>query len=204
MSTSVMREHRVEHASGQLTRGLATDVEQAIWNDPRLRSTDSQLGVQATAEGVVTLTGHVRGDMLKAVAGKRAGQVLGVRQVVNGLVADTDLENEIALALAMDPTVATCTDQLTVKVILGTALVSGTVRAADQAAADAALEQVRRLTLSVAGVREALITVQAAVGETAAAPTESAADSEMATDDSAAAMAARLAVWRERAAAKGA
>lgn len=204
MSTSVNVEHRVQHASRQMTQNLAAKVTQVIWDDPRLRSTDSLLGVNVSPEGEVTLTGHVRGDMLKAVAGKRASQVPGVLRVVNGLVADTDLENDIALALAMDPTVYTCTDQLTVKVVLGVVHLSGTLRAADSDAATAALEQARKLALGTPGVREVVSTARAVVGSTAAAAEPVGGENGAAApaDAEKAVMAARLAVWRERAAAK--
>ena len=138
MTTSTRNaEHLVIPASEQLEQNLAARVEQALWADSRLRSSDTLVRVSATRDGAVTLEGHVRGDILRYLCGRLAAQVPGVRAVTNRVVADTDLENDVAMALALDPGVQTFTDQLVVKVILGVAQLTGVIAAADLSAADA-------------------------------------------------------------------
>jgi osmotically-inducible protein OsmY len=202
MSLAVIREHPVDHPSEQLVQGLAAEVELALWRDDRLRSTDSLVAVSATPDGAVTLSGHVRGDILKALAGRLAAQVPAVSSVDNRLVADTDLELAVALALAMDPTVQTYTDRLTLKVLLGVVHLTGTVTAADQAGAEAARLQAERLARGVAGVRDVLNDARATVGSAPDGAEAAAGAAGPVADASQAVMQARMAVWRERAAAK--
>jgi osmotically-inducible protein OsmY len=200
---SVMPYDRIEHASELLVQGLAADVELALWQDDRLRSTDTLLTVQADPAGMVTLTGSVRGDMLKDLAGRIARRVPGVSAVSNQLQADTDLENEVAMALALDPNVGVFTDQLIVKVVLGVVQLSGNVTGTDQAAAEAARAEAGRLAGGIPGVREVLNVAKAVVGSAGAggeAPAE--AEAGAGGDAHQAEMQARLAVWRERVAAK--
>jgi osmotically-inducible protein OsmY len=205
MSTMVANEHAVEHASEHLVQDLASDVEQAIWAVDRFRSTDSQVRVTATADGAVTLNGHVRGDMLMYLAGRIAAQVRGVTAVTNGLVADNELEADVAAALAQDPTVQAYTDHTVIKVILGVAQLSGTISGPDQAAADAALVAAEKRARSVPGVREVINNLRAVVGPAAAQAAASVAPAALAdAGDAAAKMQARLAVWRERQGAAGA
>jgi osmotically-inducible protein OsmY len=203
MSLSMPSEHLVEHASEQLRQDLASEVELALWSDDRLRSTDSLVSVGAGLSGAVTLEGHVRGDLLKALAGRLAGQVQGVSTVDNRLVADTHVENEVALRLAMDPEVRTLTDDLMVKSLLGVVQLSGVVRGPDQATAEAARHRAERLAREVPGVRDVLNVTRATVGSAAEGATaEDVVAAPAAGGGEEATMAARLAVWKERAAAK--
>jgi osmotically-inducible protein OsmY len=204
MTTSTRNaEHLVIPASEQLEQNLAARVEQALWADSRLRSSDTLVRVSATRDGAVTLEGHVRGDILRYLCGRLAAQVPGVRAVTNRVVADTDLENDVAMALALDPGVQTFTDQLVVKVILGVAQLTGVIAAADLSAAEAARAQAERVARAVPGVRQVVNNARAVVG-TAAAAADSTTDAVAAGGDSAdeAAMQTRLAIWKERAQAK--
>jgi len=204
MTTSTRNaEHLVIPASEQLEQNLAARVEQALWADSRLRSSDTLVRVSATRDGAVTLEGHVRGDILRYLCGRLAAQVPGVRAVTNRVVADTDLENDVAMALALDPGVQTFTDQLVVKVILGVAQLTGVIAAADLSAAEAARAQAERVARAVPGVRQVVNNARAVVG-TATAGDDSATGAVAASGDGAdeAAMQTRLAIWKERAQAK--
>jgi osmotically-inducible protein OsmY len=195
-------EHLVEHATEHLTQDLAARVEQSLWSQPRLRSTDSLFHVSATPEGAVTLAGHVRGDMLRILAGRCAAQVPGVTGVANQLASDTQVESDVAVALAMDPAVRTYTDHVGVKSVLGVVSLSGTIAAADMAAAEAARSAAERHARAVTGVRAVINTTRAVVGGGPAATGAAAAPAGGAESAKAATMQARLAVWRERRAAR--
>ncbi len=54
-------------------------------------------------DGVVTLKGWVRTPAMKHMATKLALEVPGVKDVRNQLIADDELEREVALALERDP-----------------------------------------------------------------------------------------------------
>ena len=199
MSTMLANEHLVEHASEHLVQGLAADVEQAIWSVDRFRSTDSLVQVAARADGSVTLGGHVRGDMLKYIAGRIAAQVPGVTAITNDLVADNELEADVAMALAGDPRTRAMTDQTVIKAILGVVQLSGTIAGADQAAAEAARFEAEKLARSVPGVREVINNLRAVVGADAAPAASDGLPAASAGDAAAATRQARLGVWRERA-----
>jgi osmotically-inducible protein OsmY len=202
MTVALHTEHVLESASEHLVQDLAANVEQALWADDRLRSTDSLIQATADASGAVTLTGHVRGDLLKYLAGRIATRVTGVTAVHNQLVADTDLENDIAIALAMDPTVQTYTNELMIKVILGVAQLAGTISAADMTAAEAARSQAERLARATPGVLDVVNNARAVVGSAADVADTSEGPVTGAVDEHQAAMQSRLVVWKERAQAK--
>jgi osmotically-inducible protein OsmY len=204
MTTSTQgAEHLVIPAAEQLEQNLAARVEQALWADSRLRSSDTLVRVAAARDGAVTLEGHVRGDILRYLCGRLAAQVPGVSRVTNKLVADTDLENDVAMALALDPGVQIFTDKLVVKVILGVVQLTGVIAAADLAAAEAARAQAERVARAVPGVREVVNNARAVVG-TATLDADAAGGAVAAGGAGAdeAAMQARLAIWKERAQAK--
>jgi osmotically-inducible protein OsmY len=206
MTIAPTTEYNLAHASEQFVHNLATSVEDTLWGYDPLRQTDSLIEVSAAPDGTVSLTGHVRGDMLKYIAGRLAAQTPGVTRVLNGLVADTDLESDVALALATDPEVMTCTDQLIIKVVLGVVYLTGPIAAADMPAAETARAKAETLARAVPGVLDVINDTHATVGsvtdqaaDATSAPTAAGGSSEQEV-----VMKARLAVWKERAAAKGA
>ena len=82
--------------------------------------------VNVSAEGdVVALSGTVRTRATKETAEVVAQSVAGVGQVKNALVVDTDLETEIARALATDPRTRDSAPDTLVGVVFGTAFLNG-------------------------------------------------------------------------------
>lgn len=157
----------IDHPSERLQQNLATVVEGELWRFDPIRQTRTTIAVTEDA-GVVTLEGNIRGEMMKAVAERIAAGVPGVRQVVNRLVADSELEREIALRLAMDPEVEITTDKVSVRVIMGQVALGGRVFAPTQAEADALKAKVEALASAVPGLAGFSSDVQAIEGDESA------------------------------------
>lgn len=136
---------------------LLSRVEEALEAYEPLRASGSSVDLEAR-DGVVTLRGRVRTLPLKAVAGKRASEVRGVRQVDNQLVADPELVWRVATALRDNP--RTAGSIITVDVRLGVVHLGGKVQDAETQQAALA---VARAVESVVGVLSEMV-----VGTTAA------------------------------------
>jgi osmotically-inducible protein OsmY len=202
---AALPEHPIDHPSEHLVQNLATAVEGTLWRYDPIRQTNSILAVSAL-DGVVTLSGHVRSEVMRSVAGHLARTVPGVREVLNRIVTDTALEGHVAVALATDPEVGLLTDQVAVKSLLGEVYLGGVSLAPELATAEAARAKAEAVARTVPGVREVVNEIRAVEG--------SAAHALAAEDDEGAAVPAgggaadqarqeRLRVWRERAAARG-
>jgi osmotically-inducible protein OsmY/uncharacterized protein YrrD len=117
---------------------IAADIEQALWNDEVVRALDiSEIDI-AVAAGVVTLSGYAATPISKARAARAAGGVAGVLDVVNQIVADSDVAGAVAQALALDtrtrgqPVLVQARHGM---VTLSGAVASATVRSAAEACA---------------------------------------------------------------------
>ena len=109
-------------------------VHQTLYDSEPLRQSKATINV-AVAEGVVTLTGNVRTRTHIDFATTLARRAAGGREVRSQLFADTDIENEVAIALAMDPRTRLTTDRVAVTALLGSVMLTGVVDSADQKAA---------------------------------------------------------------------
>ena len=81
---------------------LESAVEAALWNYAPVRESLSDLEVQVSADGRVEVSGPVRSGLIKDGVVDTLRWVPGVTGVVDGMVADSELEIEIAMALASD------------------------------------------------------------------------------------------------------
>jgi osmotically-inducible protein OsmY len=199
----VLPAHVMDHPSEHLVQDLATAVEGRLWRYDPLRQTGSLVAVR-TADGGVTLEGNVRSDTIKAVATRLARTVPGVRAVDNRLVSDSEVEIGVAVVLAMDPEVELYTDRVTVKSLLGEVYLGGQAVAPELATAERARDLAAERAAAVPGVRQVINEIRAVEG-TEAGVVAAAADEPAATGGLSAAQQAiqeRLAVWRERAAAR--
>jgi osmotically-inducible protein OsmY len=191
-------EHMIEHPSEHLKQGLATAVEGAIWSFDPIRQTNAMLNITADG-GVVTLAGNIRTDTMRDIAGRLARTVPGVLGVNNRFVTDTDIENQAALAMAMDPGLEVYTDRVSLKSFLGAVNLTGLISAPVMADAEAKSARAEALVRAVPGVHSVLNRIQAVEGAgdvAAAAPEESTAGVPA---EGQAAMQERLGIWRERA-----
>ncbi|HQZ70491.1 MAG: BON domain-containing protein [Anaerolineae bacterium] len=157
----------IEHPSEHLRQNLSTAVEGALWRYDPIRQTRTSIAV-SEQDGVITLDGNIRGEMMKSVAGRIATGVTGVRRVINHLIADSEVEREISMSLAMDPEAEITTDKVSIRVILGQVVLGGRVFGATQAAADGLKARVEFLAAQVAGVQSLASQVLAIEGDEAA------------------------------------
>lgn len=109
-------------------------VREALYNSEPLRQSKATIGV-ASASEVITLTGNVRTQTHIDFATTLARRAADGREVRSQLFADTDIENEAAMALAMDPRTRLTTDRVAVAALLGSVLLTGAVDTSDQKAA---------------------------------------------------------------------
>jgi len=189
------------HLTESLQHDLGATVEGALWTYDPLRLSEARLTVGAE-EGVVTLGGNVRSNAHKAMAGRLAARVPGVRGVVNAVASDTDIEAEVAQAQAQAPDAAILTDRINLKSLVGRLYLGGRVVAPDLASAQALRRRAEELARAVPGVVDVLNQIEAAQGAAVpgAPPAAAPADPPSAQADEV--MQARLRVWRERAAAR--
>jgi len=81
---------------------VADDVRKALWKVPRLHI--DMRGIQVNVhDGVVELTGNISSELNQHLAIEQARSVRGVLEVVDHLVADTNLTIAVSGALARDP-----------------------------------------------------------------------------------------------------
>jgi osmotically-inducible protein OsmY len=156
--------HLIDHPSEQLVQDLATLVEGQLWQYSPIRQTNTRIEVRADGDGTVYLDGNIRGALLKAMATEIANRVPGVRRVINRLASDTDIEQEIAVQLAMDETLGLTTDHVTLKCIMGVVYLGGMIFADALAEAQAHVDRVEELVRRMPGVREVVSTVRAVEG----------------------------------------
>jgi osmotically-inducible protein OsmY len=82
---------------------LESAVETALWNYHPIRESLSDLQVSVSQDGRVEVFGPVRSGLIKDGVLETLRWVPGVTGIVDGLVADSELEIEVAIALANDP-----------------------------------------------------------------------------------------------------
>lgn len=202
MTLAATADHMIEHPSQRLVQGLASAVEGAIWRNGPIRQSNARLNV-GTDDGVVTLTGNVRSNVMKSIAGRLAATVPGVGRVVNALVTDTDIESRAAVALAMDPDVEVFTDRVNLFSILGTVEVGGVVAAPGLAAAEALRARVEAVVRGVPGVQGVINLMRAIEGSAEVAGAADEVAVAAGPSEEQAKMQERMAIWRERAKAAG-
>ena len=78
-------------------------VETALWNYPPVRESLADLQVKVSSDGRVEVYGPVRAGLIKDGVLEALRWVSGVTGVVDSLVADNELEIQVAIALARDP-----------------------------------------------------------------------------------------------------
>ena len=152
-NATMTRARLIDHPTEQLVQNLATAVEGALWAFDPIRQTNTLIDI-AAEDGVVRLSGNVRGDMLRSMAGHIAGKVPGVVRVINELVSDTRVESDASIAVAMDPDVELTTDRISIKSFLGSVHLAGIVADPELATAEAKVARVIELVSAVPGVRE--------------------------------------------------
>jgi osmotically-inducible protein OsmY len=78
-------------------------VETALWNYEPIRESLSDLQVTVSPDGRVEVSGPVRAGLIKDGVLETLRLVPGVTGIVDGMVADNELEIQVAVALARDP-----------------------------------------------------------------------------------------------------
>ena len=82
---------------------LESAVEAALWSYYPIRESLSNLQVKVSPDGRVEISGPVRAGLVKDGVLDSVRWVPGVTGIVDGLVADNELEIQVAMALARDP-----------------------------------------------------------------------------------------------------
>ncbi len=82
---------------------LESAVETALWNYSPVRESLSDLHVTVSSDGRVEVSGPVRAGLIKDGVLEALRWIPGVTGIVDGLVADNELEIQVAIALAQDP-----------------------------------------------------------------------------------------------------
>jgi len=86
---------------------LESAVETALWNYPPIRESLSDLKVKVSPDGRVEVSGPVRAGLIKDGVLETLRGVPGVTGIVDGIVADNELEIKVAIALSRDPRIKT-------------------------------------------------------------------------------------------------
>jgi osmotically-inducible protein OsmY len=118
---------------------LKQAVEEALEAYSPLRTSKAEITVRVD-EDKVTLSGYVPSSSIKGMAAILASTVNGVQEVINDLLAASDLENSVAKALAADS--RTRPWPIRVRAELGYVQLQGQVP--DETTAQAALEVARQ------------------------------------------------------------
>lgn len=200
--SSPATEHMIEHPSERMVQDRAAAVEGAIWAFDPIRQSNARLAV-TEHEGVVTLAGNVRSSPMKAIAGRLAFTVPGVQRVINAIVADPEIEAQAALAIATAPDLELFTDRMALRSFLGDVTMEGLVAAPELAEAEARRARVEALVAELPGVHRVDNRLKAIESAGATAPEAEETPVAAGGSPEAEAMAARLAIWRERAKAAG-
>jgi osmotically-inducible protein OsmY len=200
MTMVVEPEPMLEHPSERLTLDLAAEIEGALWAYDPIRQSGSMIGVTADDAGAVRLFGVVPSFTISEIAEYIARGVPGVTGVTSSLVSDTEIQSDVALAIAGDPSVGVSTDRITIGSLLGLVQLGGVVTAPEMADAEAAVAQAETLARAVTGVRDVANRI-VPVGDDVESPSTDASGDEDrdGPDPEEVARAERLAVWRERA-----
>ena len=119
---------------------LKQSIEDALQAYSPLRTSRSEISVRVD-DGQVTLSGYVPSTSMQRMAALLAGNVEGVNEVVNELVADPDLERSVAVALAADE--RTRPWPIRVRSEIGCVQLQG--QAPDEATLQAALDVARKV-----------------------------------------------------------
>ena len=126
---------------------LESAVEAALWNYYPIRESLSNLQVKVSPDGRVEVSGPVRAGLKKDGVLEAVRWVPGVTGVVDGLVADNELEVQVAMALAQDPRLSSLPPgAIAVHSHLGRVTLVGRLK--DEALSEVAVE----VTSQVAGV----------------------------------------------------
>ncbi len=86
-----------------IVEDLESAVETALWNYEPIRESLSDLQVTVSPDGRVEVSGPVRAGLIKDGVLETLRLVPGVTGIVDGMVADNELEIQVAFALARDP-----------------------------------------------------------------------------------------------------
>jgi len=105
-------------------------IQNALRSYDPIRTTESRIQVMPE-NGKVILTGHVSSQAIKQMAAHLAHSVAGVQEVENSLIADTEIEQSVAWALATDDRTRLTTERITINVQLGNVMVKGPVLSAE-------------------------------------------------------------------------
>lgn len=101
-------------------------VEEALLSYPPLREAGCPINVEVK-DGRVELTGIVRSLAMKEMASRLAWGIPGVKEVVNNLLVDSQLEGEVAKRIASDPQTKPWACSIRVQVIRGQVRLKGNV-----------------------------------------------------------------------------
>ncbi len=124
---------------------LESAVEAALWNYSPIRESLSDLHVVVSTDGRVEVSGPVRSGLKKDGVLEALRWVPGVTGIVDGMVADNELEIQVAFALARDARLSSLSPgAIAVHSHLGAVTLVG--RLEDEAARAAAVEVASQVT----------------------------------------------------------
>ncbi len=167
MTVAMPRQHWIDHPTEHVSQGLATAVEGALWRYDPIRQTNTWIEVSVDGS-TVYLDGNIRSAIMKSVATRIASSVAGVEAVVNRLVADPEIERDIAMRMALDPEIEVTTDKVSVTVQAGQVVLGGRVFADSQDEADAMRERIGELAGRAEGLRSLHNAIEAIEGDESA------------------------------------
>jgi hypothetical protein len=186
----------VEHPSELMTGGLAAAVEAALWSYAPFRLAASEVRISAD-DGRIALEGTTATAAQKAVAEAIACGVAGVTSVDNRLVADSELEGQVALALYRDRSLALTTDSLEIKCLRGVVFL-GPRPAADGMRPEV-LARARQVVGVLPGVRGVVTAAQNTPAAASPAPDAGHCGGGAGPGRPDRNLAERLRIWRDRA-----
>ena len=105
---------------------IVSAVQEALGRYDPIRVTKSHIEV-IPKDGKVTLSGHVLTVAIKQMAAYLAAGVTGVEEVENSLVADSEIEQAVAWALATDERTRLTTERIQINALLGHVMLKGPV-----------------------------------------------------------------------------
>jgi osmotically-inducible protein OsmY len=126
---------------------LEQAVRRALDHYTPLRMWRHSFEIQASG-GKATLTGNARSQAEKEVAGNLARAVKGITSVDNQMIADGDVELDVAQALAVDERTRDAFPGILVGVVFGTVYLKGT------AASDVVKQAAGEIAGKIANVRQ--------------------------------------------------
>jgi len=120
---------------------IRNQVEELLFSYPPLRESHCPVSV-SVRDGLVELNGIVRTSIMRDMAEVLAWSVPGVKEVVNNLLVDVEIEKAVAQRLAADERTRPWCTSLRVRVIRGKALLFGDV---PEEAREAVLQVVKEI-----------------------------------------------------------